>query len=209
MGWNMYLAPREGDGLTPETAFRSIFRRWPGVLQYSEIRNHSRMTSITFLEAPDAVHTAIQADPRVVRLFPVVSATLEQIRANLDVPLVSFGTSYATQLRAALEARGVDTDWAMAATTGRDLVRRLVRAYLFSQSIGGTNGTNALALLASNLDATVGSLSATVRNGAKSWLTAQGLDTSWIVSGTTVRQVLAWALGARTWPALALGEETF
>ena len=54
--------------------------------------------------------------------------------------------------------------------------------------------TNALAFIRNNLDNTVGSLSATVRDRGKAWMEENGLDTSWIISSTKVRAVVRFII---------------
>lgn len=196
LGLNLYLSPRTtvavGAPLHADCVCSVVHPFASGLdLQVAEFDHPSRLQSLDLVRAEDAVHLLVQALPGVVTLLPVVSATAAQIRAHLDTPLVTLGGApWATALRASLEARGIDTDWADATTTARQLIRHLLRVHTVAQHALGTGGAHMLTFLAANIDATVGSLPAAVRTGAGAWLAARGVQTGWITGATTVRQVL-------------------
>jgi len=132
------------------------------------------------------LHTTIAADSRVT----VLSPQWDDVNTHLDdlVGTIPSGT------QTALETNGIPVAWIDASTTYRDVWRWLSKRHIFSQSLIGTGDTNVVNFIKNNLDTTVGSLSAAVRNAGQNWMTNHGLDTSWITGTTTVRQVVKFII---------------
>lgn len=195
-GWNVYLSGFTGDGLTIETGYRptlAIDLEGDPSNRASYLFSSARGTFLCFVYADDATHQTIQARADVVRIFSVVSATLAQAQANFNAPLTSvFTGAQLTAVKAAIEAKGYDVAWTSAATTAKQLIRFLLNMHILGEWAHGDNNANLKSFLAANLAATVGSLSAAVRNSASTWMTNHGLSTSWITGTTTVRQVIRY-----------------
>lgn len=195
--FNAYLAPKVvvamGAPLHMDARVSAIARDVAGIEEEWTYDNPSRPVILSVVKAAPAVHQAIQALSGVTTIFPVVSATLAQIRTHAGTPVVAFGTAWASALRTSLEAFGIDTSWASADTTLQELLRRLVRTHAIAQEADFADGSAVRSFLAANLDATVGSLPAAVRNGARTWLEARGVNLSWVTGTSTVRAVLAKA----------------
>ncbi len=195
---NLYLAPQLGDGTTIETAYRSLLNDFVHPQNgewFDELDNPVRHYSIVVLYAEPATHQAIQADSRVTRLIPMVSATVEQVRTNFDTPLTSlFSSGALTTLRARIEALGIDTEWATAATTMRDLVKRILHQHMVVQRTNVARETALDRLYALPLTGTVADLTDAQRTAAKEWMTRKGMPTAWITTSTTVRQLLRYII---------------
>lgn len=197
MPYNIYVVPSIGDGLGPWTAYRV---NYADTVEINFTTTHSnaiffygKKCWLCFVNAPDSVHTHIQGLTGTVRLIPMTSVTLAQLRANYDTPLASiFPAQDLVALKNNLEQKGFPMDWADASTTLKDTVKHLRQICMASDIMLGENNTNAANFLTSNLDATVGSLTAAVRNAARTWMQSKGLDTSWITNSNTVRQVMRY-----------------
>lgn len=208
---NFYLSDLQGDGLTIETAFNPSFL---SALAGDQGDQHARWwisraknTAVSFVQAADSVHTAIQAVTGVVRLIPLLSVTLQQMVTHLNTPLTDiFTTAQLNALKTDIEAKGYDTGWTSGATTFRQLVRHLLTVHLFGEEADATANTNLRGFLAANLDTRMNQLTTAQRNAASAWMTARGLSTSWITGTTTVRTVLRyiWQNGEASFPSVKI-----
>lgn len=137
-----------------------------------------------------------------VPLTPTVAADADAANADLDSNVESGNAAWRDALKAALEARNISSAWINPSTTPRDVLRHIFRVIFLSQWAEGANATRVLQFLAANLDTQIGDLSAQVRNAAKNWIEARGLDTAWMVNSTTVRQVVQYVLSGIQWGPL-------
>lgn len=194
---NLYLAPVVA--FTPPfpvpagvTAYRAVLcEHVVGPGEWFDGLDHpSRRVVIAVVHAEPATHQAIQADTRITRLLPMVSATREQIVARFNTPLVTlFPAAELVSTRSALEAIGIDMSWTNASTTARDLVRGLFHHKYLVQRAHGEGDANRIRLYDLDLTATVASLTSQQRTAIRNWMTSRGMDISWITNSTTIRAV--------------------
>jgi len=155
--------------------------------------------------ADSTVHAAIDADGTNLALsgelvdLPTVATFLDGTDAQ----------NLAANILAQFETDGVSTAWLASQTTVRQMLSYLSRLVVILQDVDRLANTNALAAFASALSTTVSQLSANVKTQVAAWMTGKGLDTSWIVGSTTVRQVLQYILTNINWPTLSLGPVSF
>jgi hypothetical protein len=196
---NLYVAPREAATLTmgPTTwpITRSIlcaFMNGAAGEWFDEIDHDGRQQSLCCVHASDATHTAIQADARVTRILPVLSATAAQIAARLDTPLLDLYTApQLVTFRDKMTAVGYDLDDIPGTATVRQVMTRLINHLFVHQRFRDAALRDLFSL---SLTATVGSISTARRNAIKAWMTGHGIDSTWIAGTTTVRQVVRYVV---------------
>lgn len=168
--------------ISPEPNFiRSALH--PYGLRSHDVRNPVVGRRYAVAWGPTASLDAAELDPEVIALSPQSS---DQAAAQnwLDQP-----HTWTVGQLATLEADFVDTDLITASTTRRAIIRTVIQNLLFVQQVLH-NFPNALEFLQSNLDTQVSALNASTRTAVQDWLEGKGIDTSWIVGSTSVREVL-------------------
>lgn len=90
---------------------------------------------------------------------------------------------------AILENNGINLEWLLATHSWRQVIRHICRVITIAQLLDNQPAA-ARFILTVGLDTTVGGLTATQRNAAKTWMTSRGMATAWITNSTTIRQVL-------------------
>lgn len=133
------------------------------------------------------VHTAIAGDVDILPMSPQLDS-LSALWAWLEGPI----GAVAVPLRNAIEADGVPIDDFTVATPRRAVIRRIAMRHRIGQYMAGTLDSNALAFLIVNLSTLVSAVPAGPRNRAQAWMVERGLDTSWIIGATIVREVLRY-----------------
>jgi hypothetical protein len=154
---------------------------------FSEIDNPARRISICCVNASSTTHAAILADSRVFVASPLANdfAELKQKLETLFNSIAGVAT-----IKTKLENNGINTAWISASSTLRDVLRYLLRIFTIGQLTYGKNESDIMEFLRNNLDTQVVNISLTIRNKVKAWMQSKGLDVSWIVGATTVRQIL-------------------
>ncbi len=211
MAMRLYLAPQSGDG-TPENPYRNILNDLidlPAGDWFDEIDHPARRYSICTVYALQATHDRIAADARVTAISPRVVADAAAFKADLDALFSSWPSAWRSAAQTRCEQLGISTAWITAQNTLRDVIRYLIRTHFFCQIADGEHNANVKALIAANLDATVGTLPAAVRNAARTWMQARGLAVGWIQNSTTVRKVVYYVVTNLGWGKARLGGEDF
>lgn len=190
-----YIAPQQGDGLSPQTAFRSILNDFINVQageHFQEIDNPARRLSICCVTAADATHAAIVADARVIaisRLYADQTAAIEGLQESLNnIPGIA-------AVKTRLEEIGINTGWITGSNSLKDAIRYIFRIFSTSQIAAGEGNANIKDIIARNLDVTVSQIPAGVRTGVRDWMQAKGLAIGWINNQTTVREILHFIVG--------------
>lgn len=190
MSIRFYIAPQQGTG-TFNDPFRSILNDFINPANgesFQELDNPARRISVCCMTATDATHATIGGDSRIIvasRLYSDLSSAKIGLQESLDnLPGI-------IALKTKLETIGINTAWISASNNLRDGIRYIFRVFVIAQIANGLGGdANIKTLIIQNLDNTVGSLSAQVRNGVKNWMQSRGLAVGWITNSTTVREVV-------------------
>jgi hypothetical protein len=202
LSMKFYLAPQitEYDPNEGENVTRNILNDLIDIHSgdwFSERSNPARHISLCLVHASAAAHNAIIADGRSVLLTPIDildDATMKQV---LDAPFSQWPTAFITAAQNGLEANGISVVWVTSTNSLRDVLRYLLRGFVFAQIAdydGISRNSQLLAFLSKNLTDTVGSLTAQQRAAAKNWMASKGLDSAWITNATTVRQVVHYVI---------------
>lgn len=202
MTLRLYLSTRIGVG-TRADPFRSKLANFiinDGTKDFSDWSNRATAFRFALAQCDSALHATIAADPDVVALSPEL-VDGPAVQTWLDGLVGTIPPAQTT----ALEAAGIPVDWVDGTTTRRQLWRFISAWHFMCQRMSGEGTTNALLFIASNLDSTVGSLTAPVRNQMSTWMSNHGLDTSWIVGGTLVRAVVKFAITNGAFPVMRIG----
>lgn len=205
--YRLYLSATLGDGLSRATAFRSKLTDFivnDGTQNCWDWSNRATAFRFCLAWCPSALHTTIAADADVTVLSPEL-ADAAAISTWLDQDVGTLSAS----LIAKLEAAGIPVDWVAAGITRRQLWRFISTWHFVIQRMSGDGDNNALAFIRSNLDNTVGSLTAAVRNRASAWMTENGVDPSWIVGSTKVRAVVRYIIVNGNFPIMSHSPVTF
>lgn len=186
--YRFYVAQRIGDGATTKTALRSKLANYIVAASDGTFWDWSnRSTAFRFCLAfcDTSLHTTIAADVDITALSPEL---VDEAAVNtwLDGLVGMLPAGISTKL----EAAGFPVDWIVANTTRRQMWRFLCIWNVIVQKANGDRAVDALSFIAQNLDATVGSLPANVRNNMSTWMTSRGLDITAITGATKVRAVV-------------------
>lgn len=190
--YRLYRAPRLGTG-TRADPFRSALTTYinagsgPGLVKdgntFWDIVHDARAVRYGIAYADPAVHAAIVADVTITALSPE-GQTNEAVQTWLDGLLAASPT-----LSTTLEGDGIPMGWAGTNATRRQALRVLIRLHIVTQFVRRLKNTNALTFLGQPLDTLISAVPVAQRNAVQAWMTAQGLDSSWILGTHTVRQV--------------------
>jgi hypothetical protein len=205
--YRFYLAATIGDGVSRATAFRSKLSDFivnDGTKDFWDWSNRATAFRFCLAWCPTALHTSIAADANVTVLSPEL-ADPAAVAAWLDQDVGTLAAALANKL----EAAGIPVDWITAGITRRQLWRFISAWHFITQRMNSAGDTNALAFIRSNLDSTIGSLPAAVRNRASAWMSEKGLDTSWIVAGTKVRAVVRFIIVNGNFPIMSHSPVSF
>ena len=208
MSISFYLAPQQGTG-TFLDPYRSILNNLIDITQgdwFDEIDNPARHISICCVHTSDATHATIATNAQVITVSPLY-ADDSQLQTGMSTLLSSIPGIGA--IRTKLESNGIDTSWATGSSTIKDAIQYLIRTHSIAQIADGQAFTEVKQFIANNLDTTVGNVSATIRNRVATWMQNHGLDTSWIVGTTTVRQVVAYIINNFSWNKLRMSGQDF
>lgn len=201
--YRLYLAARLGDGVSHATPFRSKLANYisdDGTQRFWDWSNRATPWRLCLAFCDTTVHATIAADTDITVLSPE-SADLSALGTWLDGLVGTLPANVAT----AFENARFPVDWITASTTRRQLWRAISLWHVMVQSANGDGAANALAFIASNLDATVGSLSAAVRNAMSAWMTSRGLDVSQVTGATTIRAVVKGILNSGVFSPVKFG----
>jgi hypothetical protein len=153
-------------------------------------------------EGSTADHTAAEADAEIEPVGPVHD-DLPALNTWLDQ------TGIPQAILDDLEADGYPMDWVVpGVTTRRQVFKALSQGIRIHQRMRGFPGLtkaqrfDALRFAGRGLTTTVSAIPVTYRNAAEAWMTAHGLDTSWITGSTTLRQVLRYIADTIGWRGL-------
>jgi hypothetical protein len=116
------------------------------------------------------------------------------VTANADALLVppldnSVGAALST-VQATLEGKNIPAQWITSVMTYRTVLRVIVGFAVFIQRLGGPSFGQAINLAGGNLDNTIGSFSAAVRNNLAAAAVSLNLDISAVTGTTTLREAL-------------------
>lgn len=136
-----------------------------------------------------AVHTTMAADVDIQQMSPQRDS-LSDLLAWLAGPVGTISAG----LRTLVEGDGIPIDDFTVDTTRRTVWRRIALRHRMGQFMRGATDTDALAFLLDSLATQVSAIPVARRNRIAAWMTERGLDTSWIVGTTTVREVLRYIL---------------
>lgn len=210
----LYLAPQLGDGsdLNPyRSALNDLIDIEAGDW-FDERDNPARHVSICNVHASAATHNNIALDGRAVLLTPIDILDQATLQTVLDAPFSSWPVAFRTAAQDGLEANGVSVAWVTGTNNLRDVIRYLLRGFVFAQMAdwdGSARNLQLIGFLQGNLTATVGSLTAQQRNAAKNWMTSKGLDSGWITNANTVRQVIHYVMENLGWGQIPFAKEKF
>ncbi len=200
-----YLSSTLGDGLSRQTAFRSKLSNFivnDGTQDFWDWSNRVTVFRFCIATCASALHTTIAADPDVVALSPEL-ADVPAINAYLDGLVGTLPAPVAT----ALEAAGIPVNWLVAGTTRRQLWRFISNWHVVVQAL--SNNPTARTFLASSLGLRVNQVPAAQRNAIAAWMTARGIDSSWITGTTLIRTVVIFIIQNGNFPIMNNGPVTF
>lgn len=184
----LYRCPRIGTGIPPD-AYRSKIASTidgtNGTFEDWALDPGGATGRYVLASCAPAVHAVLVADPEIMQMSPQVADT-----AALGVWLDGAIGTVAAALRNAIESDGIPIDDFTVSSTRREVWRRIAMRHRIGQLMLGEGDGNALAFLVANLATQVSALTAAVRNRASAWMSERGIDASWIVGTTTVREVL-------------------
>ena len=130
------------------------------------------------VDLDDTAHALIAANADVISINV----------ANLETQL---GAVWATAVTTKLESVNCPADWITSVMSHRDSLKTIVRMFLFLQALQNQLGlTGSFFVGGVNLDRTVSFFSAATRQKLRDALTQLGIETSWVVNTTTVRQLM-------------------
>lgn len=204
-----FVAPQIGDGMSMETAFRSVVSTVIGQGEnYNEYDHPGRRYSLVIVEASDATLDAITALQGVILCSPRAANRIE-FGLNLNRTVSTFPAQFVSDLQTKLEAGGINTAWATGQTTLRQIIRYLIRVSTVAQLAQGAGNSNLLDFLARNLTATINQVPVPVRSAVSQWMQDRGLAIGWITNQTTVREVLHFIHENLNFSPINLDNEAF
>lgn len=156
---------------------------------FTEIDNPARLISLCCVTASDATHVAIAADTQVITVSPL-GDDLSDLKTKLDGSLDAIPSVSVSVIKSKLEAVGINMAWVQGSNTIRDAIRYLLRIFIFAQTANGAGDLDIRDFVKNNLDTKVSDVPLTIRNKIKDWMQNRGLAIGWIVSSTTVREIL-------------------
>lgn len=165
--------------------------------------NDARPLRYVLASTDSATHTQIAGDSSIKAISPEL-ADLAAVQAWLDTAAIND-----TTLTNQFESDGISASWIANQTSRRELWRYVSKLHVMTQDLKRLRNSDSLELFNRALTSTVSQLPAATRTKVASWMQAKGLDTAWVVGGTTVRQVLQYINENINWPILPLGPVTF
>lgn len=184
MALHIYFSKFIGDGLTPETAYRTVFHdlQPSNTFKYIDMRQYEEIDdgySVIWSNNTDTQHSAAIADSNVTYL------AFEDSAGNV-LPLTSqlsaVDSTKLTAIKAAMEAAGIPTDGITLSWTIGQALRQIQRRIVLKIALKYLDFDD--------LTATVSSLPALKLKAIKRSLTNHGLDVSGITGGMTLRAAI-------------------
>lgn len=143
-------------------------------------------------EVTDAQHSAVASNADVV-----------SVPANLDAQP---SAGQLSTVAAVLETLNIPTDWVTSGMTYRDILKGVVRFFLFAQRLNGMAGPRLFA--ASTLDMQLNSLNAANRQKLQDVFGSFNFSAAGVTGTTTIRRILK--IAADQWTdRIAFGTEAF
>ena len=162
-----------------------------------------RHVSVALVNAPDALHDAILADPRgAVPLGPAVP-DLATFRALLDARVGVLSPGHVAAVKARAEAWGANTAWIDAATPIRAVLRYLVCRFRFSTEAHDEPAVQSFA--ARSPDLTTASTPKAERDAVAAYLARKGMPSGFLAAD--IRATIHNIVGARMQVPAKLGDE--
>jgi hypothetical protein len=202
--FRIYRAAVIEDGLSFLAAKRNVLTEYitaSGGADFWDWVHDARSIRYTLARCDSTVHALINADPRIT----AISGEFTDWEAWLDLTLASVPLA----TRNLLESDGFSISWATAGTTRRDALIYISRVHVIMQELRRLGEVDSLAVFAQGLGTTVGSLSIQIRNKVLAWMGNWGLDTTWIIGSTAVREVIHYVIQRVNWPVMQFGPHKF
>lgn len=160
----------------------------------------ARPIRYAFSCADSTVHDLCAADADITPYSPQL-ADLPAVQVWLDSPL----SSVPVGIRNQIESDGFSTAWATGQTTRRAAFIYISRVHVMMQELKRLKDNDSLEMFTKGLDTTVGALTTLVRNKVSQWMENRGLDTSWVLGSTSVREVIQYIITNLEWRILQFG----
>jgi hypothetical protein len=205
--YRFYVARTIGDGLSRATAFRSKLYEYlvnDGTQDFWSWSNRAWPRQFCLAFCDTTLHATMAADPDIVALSPEL-ADVPAVSTWLDGPVGTLPAGIVT----ALENGGIPVDWVDGTTTRRQLWRFVSGWHFIVQRFSGSGDVDGFAFMQRNLDNTVSQVPVGARNRISAWMTANGIDSSWIVGATPVRAVVRFILVNGNFPIMGHGPVSF
>jgi hypothetical protein len=154
--------------------------------------------ALTFCDT--TIHPTIAADAQMT----VLSAQLADLPA-LEAWLNEPAGSVPQAIIDVFESDGFHMGWASGATTKREVLRYIAKVHVMIQDLKRLRDNVSIGLFTRALTVPVSDIPVNVRQQMATWMQSMGLDTSWIVGSTLVREVIHYIMQNRVWPDLQLG----
>lgn len=191
MAIRFYLAPKQGDGLSPTTGFRPQTIPELGVV-WRGMRYGRENMYLVAADVTNGQHNTIIANT-------AITAIPQNIDANITAGAL-------TAVKNALEAMTFPAEWVTTAFTYRQVLSLVGKLCLFMQRFDGRQ-RRAFFEAGITLDTTLGELTTGQRAALLDAATSLGIDTSAATGSATIRQALH--VLAQQLPSFTLANQVF
>lgn len=138
--------------------------------------------------ADSAVHALCVADPNVKALSPELAD-----QAAVDSHMTSAVGVIPSGIVTVMENAGIPLDWVdPVANTNRNVWAYTATWHFMVQRASGQDKTDVVTFLGNNLDNTIAQVSAAARNGIAAFMDGLGIDRTWVVNTTKVREIVTF-----------------
>lgn len=142
--------------------------------------------SVAFVES--SVHTLCVADTDVRALSPELAD-----QAAVDAFMTGPVGVIPNGIKNVMESAGIPLDWVDPVNnTDRSVWAYVATWHFMVQRASGQGQTNVVGFLGNNLDSTVAQISAAARSAVAAFMDGLGIDRSWVVNSTLVREIVTF-----------------
>lgn len=142
--------------------------------------------SVAFVDS--SIHALCVADPNVKALSPELVN-----QAAVDTHMAAAVGAIPTGLKNVMENAGIPLDWVDPVNnSNRDVWAYIATWNFMVQRASGQGQTNVVGFLGNNLNNTIVQVSAAGRTGIATFMDGLGIDRTWVVNTTLVREIVTF-----------------